>query len=767
MDSISFQPVISPIALAILFAIAIGLLWIRPAFPTATAGRTKVLSAIRLGTLLLLGLGLVRPGCVQKTERHQAAVLMFLVDATRSMEHPHLADQSTRWSAVKQLFAENQSRFEQLKKKKIDVRAFTFDRQTSPVEWTDSGFTLPADPSGSETDIGSAIYNVSLEARDQRLLGVVLASDGVQNALDPPIELTRATEVLRDLEVPLYGLPLGLPGDGGQLADVSVTHVAEQHIVNVKNDLSVNASVVARGYQNQDIPVELWLVDASGNEERVATEIIRPGGSYDEVNVELKYRPTLPGEYRLKVRAAAMPGEVATRNNELDAFLTVNDKGMRVLYLVGDLGFEQSFLRRALAVNDFIDLTFKPIYANTRGSWPDTSLEKEFADPTYDVFILGDLDSRALYDKRTHRQSLDALARAVEGGKGLLMLGGPHSFGAGQYRRTPLADILPIKMDQTESQDFGAPVRRDLHINREIQIKPTRDHYLTRLSNADGASVWTQFPKLPGANRFVGVKDNAQVLLTTTEGNNPLLVTANVGGRVAAFAGDQTWRWKMAGHGEAYDQFWRQVVLWLAFWDARTDQSVNIELPQRRFQVGANIKFGVTVQAIGGAASSQPNAEAQARMVRPDGSTELIAITATSGGFRGSIDPESTAMPGLYRLEAAASSNGQTLGTAEREFVVMDRDREKSNPAANPDQIIRLANETKEFGGKAWIDSERLSESLSELLDELIANPPTTKIEVPVTWRLGQTFNDAAIFLCVFVFMLAIEWGLRKKWGLV
>ena len=124
-------------------------------------------------------------------------------------------------------------------------------------------------------------------------------------------------------------------------------------------------------------------------------------------------------------------------------------------------------------------------------------------------------------------------------------------------------------------------------------------------------------------------------------------------------------------------------------------------------------------------------------------------------------------MPGLYRLEAAASSNGQTLGTAEREFVVMDRDREKSNPAANPDQIIRLANETKEFGGKAWIDSERLSESLSELLDELIANPPTTKIEVPVTWRLGQTFNDAAIFLCVFVFMLAIEWGLRKKWGLV
>jgi len=767
MDSISFQPVISPIALAILLAIAAGLLWIRPVFPTATPGRTRVLSAIRLGTLLLLGLGLVRPGCVQKTERHQAAVLMFLVDATRSMEHPHLADQSTRWSAVKQLFADNQSRFEQLKNKKIDVRAFTFDRQTTPVEWTDSGFALPAEPSGSETDIGSAIYDVSLEARDQRLLGVFLASDGVQNALDPPTELTRATEVLRDLEVPLFGLPLGLPGDGGQLADVSVTRLAEQHVVNVKNDLSVRANVVARGYQNQDIPVELWLSDRAGNEQRVATEIIRPDGVYDEINVELKYRPTAPGEYRLKVRAAAMPGEVATRNNELDAFLTVNDKGMRVLYLVGDLGFEQSFLRRALAVNDFIDLDFQPIYANTRGSWPNTELEKAFSDPTYDVFILGDLDSRALYDKRKHTQSLDALVAAVEGGKGLLMLGGPHSFGAGQYQRTPLANILPIKMDATEAQDFGKPVRRDLHINREIQVKPTKDHYLTRLSTADGGSVWNQFSKLPGANRFVGVKDNAEVLLTTTEGNNPLLVTANVGGRVAAFAGDQTWRWKMAGEAEAYEQFWRQVVLWLAFWDARTDQSVNIELPQRRFSTGVDIKFGVTVQSIGTESLGAAASEGQARLVKPDGSIELIAITAAQGGFRGAIDPESTATPGLYRLEAAANSNGQTLGTAEREFVVMDRDREKSNPAANPDQIVRLANETKEFGGKALLDSERLSESLGELLDEMIANPPTTKIEIPVTWRLGQTFNDAAVYLCVFVAMLAVEWFLRKKWGMV
>jgi hypothetical protein len=216
------------------------------------------------------------------------------------------------------------------------------------------------------------------------------------------------------------------------------------------------------------------------------------------------------------------------------------------------------------------------------------------------------------------------------------------------------------------------------------------------------------------------------------------------------------------GFGAEYDQFWRQVILWLAFWDARTDQSVNIELPQRRFSAGANIKFGVTVQSIGTDQTTTAGTDARTQLVKPDGSTELLALVATSEGFRGTIEPEATAMPGLYRLEAAASRNGQTLGSADREFVVMDRDREKSNPAANPDQIIRLANETKEFGGAA-IDAERLT----RLLDGLIANPPMTKVEIPTTWRLGETFSDAATFLCFFVFLLSVEWWLRKKWGMV
>jgi hypothetical protein len=76
--------------------------------------------------------------------------------------------------------------------------------------------------------------------------------------------------------------------------------------------------------------------------------------------------------------------------------------------------------------------------------------------------------------------------------------------------------------------------------------------------------------------------------------------------------------------------------------------------------------------------------------------------------------------------------------------------------------MARLADQTSEFGGRALVPDQ-----LSEILDEYINNPPMTKIEIPTRWRLGETFPDAAGFLLAFVGLLATEWLLRKKWGLV
>ena len=773
MDSISLLPILSPFLLTLIFIGLALLLLLVPNFKTLSRKKLLTLTGLRSLAILLALLACLRPGCVKKTEQNQAALLMFLLDSTRSMQLPHVDDDSSRWAALKTMVESNADKFRALKENKIDVRFFGFDTQAYPIEATDGIVVLPDSPEGSETDLGSPLFQTGIESRGERLIGIFLGSDGMQTATSPEVELAAAIDTIKDLEIPLYSVLFGLPGDSGQLADVAIKNFAEQHVVNVKNNLNATATLVARGYANQDIKVQMYLIDPDGNEVAAGDpKIVRPTRALEEMNIELIYKPVEPGEFRIKIRALPMPGEKALRNNELDAFLTVNDKGMRILYLNGSLGYEQRSLRRSLATADFIEVDFQVIAPRPNNNEAAlVQLEGLFQDPTYDIFILDDVDARSLGDKDSDTRPLEALAQAVNDGKGLIMLGGTHSFGAGAYADTPLEDILPIEMSRNEAQAFGADIRKELHINRNIKLKPTRNHYLTKLGDT-AMEAWADLPPLAGANRFKSVKNNALVLLETADNaKNPILVSTSVGvgGRVLAFAGDSTRRWnfyrvdndpKQRTFKQEYDQFWRQIILWLSFWDAKNDETVSIDLPQRRFSPRPRIKFGVSAKTVSG--EVQTDVEFEARLTQPAGEQVMIPVQRSGNEFFAEIDPDAVNAAGLYRIEVRGARGDEMIGQSVRDFVVMDRDKEKSNAVADPDKLTRLANATKPFGGRAMVP-----EDVGPLLDEFIADPPIDKIMIPTTWRMGETQYDAGAFLVVFVLVLAAEWYLRKKWQLV
>jgi uncharacterized membrane protein len=545
---------------------------------------------------------------------------------------------------------------------------------------------------------------------------------------------------------------------------VAITSFPEQHRIAVKNQLTTEATIVARGYANQPVTLDLLVSDTEGNEKVVATEIVTPPSAFVEQKVKFKgYFPPEAGQFRMRVVARPQDNEVATRNNELPSFLNVWPGGLRVLYLEGNLSWEQSFLRQAIpTAAQGIDLTFRIVHPDERNrqSWPITGeISQLFTEETFDVYIIGDLDSRALHsnDPQNPTRNLELLAEAVDRGKGLIMLGGLHSFGPGGYHSTPLDDVLPIEMSLDERQDFPpALIRKDLHIDRDVKLIPTKDHYLTRITDSDDfRKAWEELPPLKGANRFSGVKENAEVLIKSDTGN-PILVAGRIGGRVLAFAGDSTWRWPMHGKTEEFNRFWRQVILWLAFQDGKQIESVWIDLPQRRFQPRSLVRF--TAHASDSTGGMIKDAQFTANLVAPNGAESPIQVDNTS---RGQIDRESVAEPGLYKIQLSGSRNGHEIGQSVFEFVVVDRDKEKATPAADPEQLALFAAATQQNGGRVIQPEE-----LSQLLDDLRNNPPET-IEVPLKWRLGETAVDAAAFLLLFVGLLTAEWLLRKKWGLV
>ena len=180
------------------------------------------------------------------------------------------------------------------------------------------------------------------------------------------------------------------------------------------------------------MPVQLLVETAPGKMEVVATTKVRADASGSKLPINLEYVPPTSGEIKVTLKAADQPGELVTTNNELSTFVTVLDGGLNVLYLNGAILPEQNFLRRSLDASPDINVDY--LYLNARKPQTKPSdLAERFKPGKYNVYILGDLDSKAFTT-----EELTALRTAVEKGAGLIMLGGLHSFGAGGYGSDPL-----------------------------------------------------------------------------------------------------------------------------------------------------------------------------------------------------------------------------------------------------------------------------------------------------------------------------------------
>ena len=752
------QPVAQGWIILLIIAVLVAALVIGPDASKLTLKQRRTLLFIRLALVGLVVLAMLRPGIVSTISQRQSAVLGVMLDYSRSMKLSHLAVGPNRWEAMNELLEENRDRFQALKDQNIDVRFYSYGNRLKPINDLNNGLpALPEQPSEGESDAGTAIFEVIDSVRDQRLLGLVMMGDGRQNAADPEIELAQAGKLLEDTQTPLFAVPFGQAAQTDQFADIAVENMADQFTCWVKNTLTVSATINARGFANQEIPVQLIVIDQEGNEEVVDTVRKEFTQKSETAAVELTYTPEKAGQYQLIVRAEPQDGEISPRNNELPGFLTVNEGGLKVLYVYGSLNWEVSFLIRSLGAYKDIQLDQLHMDRRDESRWP---LDKTalFEDDSYDVFILHNVDSRALYRRGTGESNLKALADAViERRKGLIMIGGYQSFGPGLYRLTPLADVLPIMMEFDEKQDFEEPIRDELHNSNEIKAVPRSGHFITQLGDPDeNEEIWNALPALVGANRFVGLKDTAGVILEGV-GGEELLVGFRNGGRVLAMAADTTYLWWTHGFSEEHKRFWRQVVLWLAFKDSMSGDNVRIDLPQRRFKPNVPIRFTAEAQT----ESGKPLAEAQFEgvLVSPDG--EQNSITVISGG-QSQINRQQLEQPGIYTIQVSASRNGEAIGAAEAQFVVFDNDKEQANPAADPDQLNRLAERTADYGGRL-IDAE----GLPAVLDELAERSPKMNIDVPTKWQLGDTFADALAFVLLFAGLLSYEWWLRKKWGLV
>ncbi len=741
----------SYLLVAVLALLLVGLLAIGPGRASTSRRQRIVLTSLRAAIMLLAILAILRPTLVYTKTTRQPATLVLLVDHSRSMTVPDETNQRRRWDAVRKTLSDSQAALARLARH-YEIRAYRFDADASPVAVDHGRIALDSEPAGDQTAIGKALQTVLGREAGKRLLGVVLLSDGAQRAL-PPNDLLPQTAAaqMKARGDAIYSLRFGKSRGPGQAQDLALEDVQAAEEVFVNNELTVTGKVRADGYVNRRVPVRLLYETSPQRMEVVAVEEVTAVADAQLLPFTFRYQPTVAGEHKLSVEIPEQAGELAITNNRTSTFVNVLKGGLRVLYLEGfPPRIEQNFLRRALDASPDIHVdTFgiDPARPETRPA----DLAERLAPGRYEVLILGDLDSTAF-----RPPELEAMARSVSRGEGLIMLGGIHTFGAGGYAETPLADVLPVVTHRLERQRPGDPVRKDLHLPGEIKVRPTQQglrHFTLTLA-ADPArnrAVWESLPPLVGANRFGKLKPLARVLAEGPAGEPLLVAQPYGGGRVMAFAGDTTWRWQMHGQGDAYKRFWRQIVLWLARKDESQQGNVWVHLPRRRYAPRERVELVVGVQAPSG--ESVAHATGQAEIELPDGNRRPLPLAAGSEGLTGSF--QETDLPGDYTIRVTVRQGEKTLGTAQARFLVRRQDLELDNASADASLLESLAGMT---GGKTLAPEE-----LPGLLDEL-DHRTEGLIE---TTQIKRSLWDRWPFFLLLVAMLTLEWYLRKRWRLV
>ncbi len=319
-----------------------------PGRDRVSLGRRLVLAGIRCGIILLIVLAMLRPTLVYTETQKKKATLVLLIDQTRSMLVRDSLNNKTRWDSLLATLERSVPALRNLGRD-FEIKAYAFDAEIHPLEVKDGKLVLPDSPPGQQTAIGAALDDLLNRENGKRLLGIVLLTDGRQQAIAPrdasPQDIAAR---LRHQGYPVFPVVFGQSRGLGGVQDVAVIDFPPPAAVFVNTEMAIHGEIKISGYVNQPIPVRVLMEMPGGKMEVIAQKDVTATADGQLLPVEFTYTPKVAGEFKLTLEAVPQPGELVTTNNQQSSFVQVLKGGLHVLYIEGDLRVEQKFLRRSL-----------------------------------------------------------------------------------------------------------------------------------------------------------------------------------------------------------------------------------------------------------------------------------------------------------------------------------------------------------------------------------------------------------------------------------
>jgi len=643
----------------------------------------------------------------------------------------------------------------------FDLRFFAFGSQPSeignPFDTNDEDTAL-ARADQPRTAVGSSVREMIERNRGQPLAGMLLFSDGANNAGLPPLT---AASMAADENIPLYIFGAGVTAP----RDIVVRRFFSPEVVTESDPVEVNTRILGRGFEGQEVELELLLDDTPVASQRV----LLTGG---EQNVTASFVPDGTGDFQLTARIAPRPNETTTDNNALSQAIRVIDSRFNVLLAENLPRWEYRYLQAGLARDSRVELR-SYLHQGGAAFADDESFLAEF--PTsrealfdYHVVVLGDLSPEAI-----GAEGLTLLGEWVSRlGGSLILLSGradnPWSYGTG-----PLAPMLPVEIPSSRpspgSGFFSDPVQMELtpggqrselldfaDLERGIAAAADPDE---ETAEEAAESFWAELPALQWAAPVERARPGAEVLAFDSSilrenrfGKLPLIVRQQYGlGTVLYLGSDNFWRWRSAENVEDFHRiFWGRLVQQMAMTKLlSTSQLVNLSAERSNYVTGDQVRVLGRIFDPGYEPATAASLSATVEFTPGDGGPE------TSSGF--SLR-QVRGQPGLYEGSFPATAAGTW-----RVFLEREPDADLRVPVTEPrfemgetNMNAALLRSMAAATGGRFFREENLHElpPLLESKDETVLTP----VEIPL-WAAPITF-------LLFLLLATAEWLTRKLSGL-
>ena len=731
-------PAIVVIAAAVAAAVLGVWAYRRAGAPGATARARTTLLAIRLSTVALLFVCLMRPVLVVRAVEPQRNVLAVLVDDSRSMT---IADQDgqPRSAFVRDQFGAS-GRLREVLGRRFALRDFHFSATAERASTPDGGTYA-----GTRSNVGQALQRTAEELAGLPVSGIVLLTDGADTSRSGMADTLRA---LRSAGLPVFAVGLGRE----TLAqDVQLGRVDPPLVVLKGATLVVDVVIGQSGFAGRTVPV---VVEDEG--QPIASQDVTLPGDGEPATARVRFTLAEAGPRVLRFRIPVLDGEQVAKNNEREALVTVVDSREKILYIEGQPRYEMKFLRQAVADDKNLQVVTLQRSADRKflrldidaaddlaGGFPKTR-EELYA---YRGIIVGSIEASAFTQDQLQMMSDFVSLR----GGGLLALGGRRAFTEGGYAGTPLAEALPVQLETAKAADTFL---------QTLTVLPTRlgqTHVATQVGATEQASAdrWAALPPVTTVNPVHRVKPGAAVLLTGRDGardGQVVLAYQRYGaGKAIAFPVQDSWMWQMHAdiplEDQTHETFWRRLLRWLV---DGVPERLAVSVDHERVEAGETV--AVTAVLRDDRFIGVNDAAVSARVTGPDGRTTTMPLTFAvdrDGEYRASF---TTAQDGLYDIAVEAARGKEAPQRARAFMRAAPDDREYFDAAMRPTFLARVAEDT---GGRFYTPS-----TVSTLPEDI------TYLGRGVTVVQEKDLWDMPVVLLLLVALVGGEWALRRRWGL-